>query len=714
MAGMEVDLADDPVDDALVEAPEPGVPDAWVTIMEEYRRLGSGCAELYKAVVASEADPQEHVDKMANMVDTLEHTWLTVPRGLTEAEFLRYGKFMFGLHGRDLARVQADEVEAAFSQHHMRTFIHVCSLVCLLDGEDDLKRHVNDEFRRVIRVMTEAKAALLGAGFLRKVVCANTITMCPVEETLNAHSFFIEHEMELEGIHRLLVFILRELECAQLRRFGDKCYKQKYVQDGGGAWRATKYWQEECTIEQFVARRCDKEHHYDMWSIMLAGRDAAKRVRDRLMDGVEREFPELQIDRHLFAFRNGLFECTESRFYPYDAEDAIADDIDDNAAAINYFDMNCYEGIHHNLDPTVIPTPVLDSVFMFQLKHTFTEGVRAAEAALKDAHTDAAVAAATAALDHARRVQAAARQEVVWWVYVLLGRMFFELNVYDNWQICTFIKGYAGTGKSTLGQLLSFIFPHQHIGYIASNIEEQFGLQDKWDKLLWLCLEVKENFRLPLSQLQSMISGEPVTVAIKNKDAKTVIWKSPGMMFGNEIPPWKDRAGALLRRFVMVLFEVPVSEEEKNMNLPEELRAELGCIIPKVTRIYLTACDLYRHMDIWHKLPKWFRECRDSFAHSVDIVARFFKDSMQVATDPAAYAPFDLVQAEFRAWLEQNVPAQKNLEFNTSTCEAFFKKNGIQTVVDMYMWEGTPQTKKYLTGVRWVEKPHLLADSLPP
>lgn len=709
-------MADSDVDamvcDALDDAPAAeSLPRAWHAVHEEYTKLSTAASQLYGAVVSGDAAPNEHVESMANMVDTLETTWLALPRGMDEAAVLRYTKFLFGMHDRDMARVLPHEVETVFN-HHMRTFIHVCSLVVLLDGEEELKRHVNDEFRRVIRVMTEAKTQLVTAAYVRQVLTSNTITMCPVDETLNSHTFFIEHAAELEGIHKLLVFVLHELERAQLRRFGDKCYKQKYIQDERGVWRATKYWREECTIEQFVARKCDKEHNYEMWSIVLGRGDVTKRIRDRLMDGVEREFPELQIDRCLFAFRNGLFHSEHQRFYPYADTDAIAADIDENAVAINFFDINCYDDIDDVMDPRCIPTPALDSVFLFQLKYTFLDGVRKAEAAAAAAHTEEERAAAAARVDHARAHQAAARAEVIWWVYVLLGRMFFELNVHDTWQICTFIKGYAGTGKSTLGSLLTAIFPQQHIANIASNIEEQFGLQDKWDKLLWLCLEVKDNFRLPLSQLQSMISGEFVTVAIKNKDPKTVIWKSPGMMFGNEIPPWKDRAGALLRRFVMVLFEVPVGEDEKNMNLLAELQAELGCIIPKVTRIYLTAARMYRHVDIWSVLPQWFKECRDNFALSVDIVSRFFKDSLAVAADPECYAPFEFVQDEFRRWVERNVPAQSKLEFNADTCDAFFKKNGISVAVESYVWNGAVQQRKYLLRVRWVDEPHYLTQCL--
>jgi len=688
------------------------LPQAWLQIHSDYRNLIVAAQDLYTSVVSQDVDPKEKIDVIKNMVDTLEYSWLATPREMPEAEFLRYSKVLFGFHDRDMARVQAHEIEESFNNYHMRTFIHVCSLVCAVE-DDELRRHVNDQFRRVIRVITECKKNLINSSYMRQVLVSDTITMCPVDETLNSHSFYFEHASELEGVHKLLVHILQELERAQLRRFGDRCYKQKFIQDEvTGKWRATKYWQEECTIEQFVARRCDKEHNYEMWLIVMKGHDPTRRIRDRLMDGVEREFQELKVNRHLFSFKNGLFHCGLQVFYKYDDAELISKDIDEQDAAINYFDLNCYEAIGVLNTAFDIPSPVLDSIFMFQLKHTFPEILEPAQKAISEAETEEERLEALALLHEAEQHQEYQRKLVVWWIYALLGRMFFELNDKDSWQICTFIKGHAGTGKSTLGKVLSFIFPKEHIGDIPSHIEEQFGLQTIYDKLVWTCLEVKENFKLPLSQLQSMISGEPVTVAIKNKDAKTVIWKSPGMMFGNEIPPWKDRAGALLRRFVMILFEVPVTEEEKNMELDKELYAELGTIIPKVTSIYLSACDKHKKVDIWSVLPKWFKECRDNFASSVDVVCRFFNNSMEVKVDQKCYAPFNLIQDEFRRWIERNIPAQKNTQFDENTYGTFFKNNGITVTKTEYLWAGEPKTDRYIIGIQWTEDPHYMSKSL--
>lgn len=695
---------DDDGDEAL--------PQPWVDVHTEYRSLIRASERLYNSVVTKQTDPKDKLDAISNMVDTLEFAWLQTPRGMSEADFLRYAKLLFGFHNRDMARVQSQEIEESFNNHHMRTFIYICSLVCAAEDEE-LRRHVDDQFRRVIRVITECKKNLINSSYMRQVLVSDTITMCPVDDTLNSHSFYFEHAINLEGVHKLLVFILQELERAQLRRFGDKCYKQKFIKDQvTGVVRATKYWQEECTIEQFIARKCDKEHNYEMWSIVMKGHDPTKRIRDRLMDGVEREFPELKVNRHLFSFKNGLYNCEKSTFYSYDNTELMSKEIEEEDAAMNYFDLNCYEPPDHMLQAFDIPTPTLDSIFMFQLKHTFPELLEPAKKALERAETEDERMEALALLHEAEREQQYQRNLVVWWIYVLLGRMFFELGAHDSWQICTFIKGHAGTGKSTLGKVLSYIFPHEHIGYLSSNTEEQFGLQTMYDKLLWMCLEVKENFKLPLSQLQSMISGEPVTVAIKNKDAKTVIWKSPGMMFGNEIPPWKDRAGALLRRFVMVLFQVPVTEEEKNMDMDKELFAELGTIIPKVTCIYLHACSKFKSQDIWSVLPQWFKECRENFASTVDVVCRFFQECMEVKVDEKCYAPFNLIQDEFRRWIERNIPAQKNTQFDENTYGTFFKNKGITIAKTEYMWAGELKTDRYIIGVQWTEDPHYMQKSL--
>ena len=40
------------------------------------------------------------------------------------------------------------------------------------------------------------------------------------------------------------------------------------------------------------------------------------------------------------------------------------------------------------------------------------------------------------------------------WLYVLVGRLLFPVGQHDDWQVIPFLKGTAGTGKSSIAAIL--------------------------------------------------------------------------------------------------------------------------------------------------------------------------------------------------------------------------------------------------------------------
>lgn len=56
------------------------------------------------------------------------------------------------------------------------------------------------------------------------------------------------------------------------------------------------------------------------------------------------------------------------------------------------------------------------------------------------------------------------------------GRMFYDVNERDTWQVIPFLKGVAGTGKSFIINILLSIFDPKDVGILSNNVEEQFGL----------------------------------------------------------------------------------------------------------------------------------------------------------------------------------------------------------------------------------------------
>jgi len=251
------------------------------------------------------------------------------------------------------------------------------------------------------------------------------------------------------------------------------------------------------------------------------------------------------------------------------------------------------------------------------------------------------------------------------WVYIFLGRMFHELNVWDRWQIIPFFKGRAGTGKSSIAQLIGDVFQKEDIGTLGNNCEKTFGLQSLLGKFCWYCLELKKNFQLDQAQFQSMVSGEDVSIAIKNHAAQTMQWRAPGLLCGNESPGWLDAGGSIARRLAIFNFKFGVRAEHSRTNMTENIRSqELATLILKANCAYLWKCKKSRGQDIWKLLPQYFQKQRIELQIDTDPVYAaiydttyflLYKDNEEEANSSREewYLPFSEVEQHYhQKWKE--------------------------------------------------------------
>jgi hypothetical protein len=86
----------------------------------------------------------------------------------------------------------------------------------------------------------------------------------------------------------------------------------------------------------------------------------------------------------------------------------------------------------------------------------------------------------------------------------LIGRLFFSSNFLDKWEVVPYLKGIAGTGKSTLAAIISNFLDPQDVAIIANNCESTFGMMSLPDKYAWVAPEVKSDFTLNQAQFQSL------------------------------------------------------------------------------------------------------------------------------------------------------------------------------------------------------------------
>jgi hypothetical protein len=205
------------------------------------------------------------------------------------------------------------------------------------------------------------------------------------------------------------------------------------------------------------------------------------------------------------------------------------------------------------------------------------------------------------------------------WVYIFLGRLLHDLNTFDSWQILPFLKGKAGTGKSAIGMVAQSFFQPAQVGIVSNNIEPKFGLGMIADRFIMLCLEVKKDFQMDQGEFQSIVSGELVQLAVKNKEAYQKKWTAPGLFCGNEWAKYQDAQGSIARRLALFNFSFRVKDKHSKPSLQSEIiTQELGALLVKCNMAYREQADIKKGQDIWKILPDYFKHQREQLQIETD------------------------------------------------------------------------------------------------
>jgi hypothetical protein len=85
-------------------------------------------------------------------------------------------------------------------------------------------------------------------------------------------------------------------------------------------------------------------------------------------------------------------------------------------------------------------------------------------------------------------------KDVSKWMYVMGGRLCFDVNDIECWQIAMYCKGVARTGKSTLlTNVFQKFYEAEDVKTLSSNSEKQFGLSAIYDGFMFIAPECKTN-----------------------------------------------------------------------------------------------------------------------------------------------------------------------------------------------------------------------------
>tara|TARA_B100000287_G_scaffold139152_1_gene131114 strand:- start:1897 stop:3849 length:1953 start_codon:yes stop_codon:yes gene_type:complete len=466
---------------------------------------------------------------------------------------------------------------------------HRAEVLKLLDIEDDEDMKISMRINRLIDQVDDAWQIIFRAARIHERI--NNPTYVPINPESDPSIFrcsTIDNIDELVPYQQAILACLQNLYEMNIKRYKGYCCTQIKTDDD----QDTRAWKQIETIQEYVYGVAQKETRYELWKNLSTRGSVYNDVIRHLTNCKDMQFPEIIKNRHVWSFTNGIFigkewsaktGLYESSFYTYDSREFK--NLDQTVVSCKYFnkEFTDYDHIENWYD---IPTPFFQSILDYQKFDS----------------------------------------EVSKWMYVMGGRLCFDVNDMDAWQIIPFLKGIARSGKSTLiTKVFRRFYNADDVSTLSNNVEKKFGLSSIYNAFMFIAPEVKGDLQLEQAEFQSIVSGEDVSIAVKHEKAKSFEWKTPGVLGGNEIPDWKDNSGSVLRRILTWNFGKQVKNADPM--LENKLDDELPIILQKCIRAYLEYAQKYADKDIWNVVPEYFKTVQKQVATVANTLENFLQST---------------------------------------------------------------------------------------
>ena len=479
-----------------------------------------------------------------------------------------------------------------------------------------------------------------------------------------------------------VIFVLGELHKKQYRKFGTDAYGPIFTKNG----TFTNAWKKIQSIEEFVRGCVIMEVQGRQFDMVTSAFGMMKETTKFVTGFKSNMFPDLEPNRYLLAFNNGIYYTMKDAFLPYEdfktgltGEFEIGEDRFDNRyVCCNYFDMEFKEFTQQELYKQ---NPGLedDDATPEQLEELLCCGIPTPifQSLLEGQGFDA---------------------DTITWVYGLLGRALYWGGDRDEWQVCMFLMGYGGTGKSTILKLLRQIYRLENIGILSNNVERQWALASIWDKYVVLGYEVKQDFKWEQGEFQSCISMEEVSVMVKREMAFAHRFMAHIFLAGNEmVTNWRDNSGSLARRLIVLNFARHIPKDMVRPHLLKELQAELPNFIQKINKFYIYLTKKYGGSSIHSHLPPQMKQMQEEAMESMNPLINFMRNGNMFAVGPERFCKLDDFVKLFNRFCDsQNY---RKMKFNREFYRSPFAELGYYVVSDTRIYDGQEMTCQWIQGM---------------
>ena len=537
-------------------------------------------------------------------------------------------------------------------------------------------------FNRLFEILYYSQLALRSTLCLKKA--ANPLYDNLQNTDIGLFRFRSINYEDCDPHQQLLIYLNYCLVEAGYRRQNEQCMQRRLTPEGYD----THVWVPVKTIEKFVAEKTCQTHNFTQWANMTKRNATFKWAVDQLKQSQDIFFIDVKKDRRYISFRDGIY-CTQikkkeynenghliattytDRWYQHEFEtvDINNDNNDNDNDNDNNDNDNNNNNNNDNDDDIVFSSAELNSRvtacnYIDQVLN-YKENIQP----YKDNWYLIPTPHFQKILDYQQLPK-----DVCKWMYILCGRLLHDLHVMDNWQVLPFIKGVAGSGKSTiLLEICQKFFAPEDVGTLSNNCERKFGLSALVDKLLYVAPEYGKS-GIEQSEFQMMISGENISIAKKFETAISRQWKVPGIMAGNEHPGYQDHQGSIARRMILFLFNHHVNNRDPKMK--DNLKEELPLLIIKMNRAYLDAVEKYGKYDLWKKgvLPQYFLETQGDMSEQINPLVNFLNQCPLLKFGKRYYCSFTHFTQLYNDYVRNN-----NLQrhkFNKDYYDQPLKKKG--------------------------------------
>ena len=675
-----------------------------------------------------------NAEELTAKINQLHEAWTALPEDPQEL----HQKLVSNFHLSEPLTVQEVEKNSKLFLSQVISLYRNCLRCDLLGSRNEASIGLTKKMLMVKRAVTIGSHNLKTSAALKDSVLES---FAGKGESFLGFSFERMTEQDLTPFQHLIQHLLFQASLCSYRKLGDALYVETHTENGLG----THFWKEEMSIKQFVLAKTNKDIHWEEWKMRTGSghQDMLNGLTEYLRVGDDAELPELDRDRFWTSWNNGMYHIESNEFFPY-GDDRIPPDVVSHKYFDQPFDIETISEVMNTpgCTPMDLPTPAFDRLLATQgltvdspyedkdgfrwWKHPSNgsyllgkEIKRPKKGGQGEIEVLWSFRMENGAPSERLLYESPEDAERDGWtlktnanplriLLAMMGRMMYPLYKdkdfkihYDNWQKIIYILGPAGNGKSTVGNIIRSWYNPKDVGILASNCEEMWALSGIYTKLIWMCYEVRSNFRLDTASFQSMVSGESTAINKKHCDPFDMIWNSTGALFGNEMPArWHDGGGSLIRRILLFIFaKVPTKMDP---NLFKEIEAEMPVLMYKCNSMYrmLNRKCAAKSMTIDDLLGPYFRNTRNHLMNGMHTLFRYLSEADELEFSPTAYCRLADLQNGYRQFCQDTGIHRK--AWNEELYEKPFRQKGLTILKDKLEWppgSGKVAMSTYVVGV---------------